>query len=217
MDSCKKSGTHSHSHKPTKKLVWALVLTAVFAGVEMYSGYEGNAAVLFADAWHMVADSLSMLIAIIIPLLLVKSSLNQSRAEAIAARLICLILSIICVFFFFGIIWKLITQTALNAELLTMVAALGLGVNAFCLFLVHGNGHHGHAHLSTEGVKLHLISDLLSSVVAILAGVVSWYSPKASVGADAIGSLVILIILAIGIRKLWEASGETLQQTESAT
>lgn len=221
MNSCKENGTHSHSHKPTKKLIWAFILTISFAIVEMYNGIIGNATVLVADAWHMITDSASILIALIVPLFLVKVKVNQTKAEAIAALACCALLLIP--------IWEIVertlekwnTQSALDAPLLIKVAVVGFFVNGICLYLVHGkngSGHnHSHDHASIKGVELHLVGDLLGSVVAIIAGVVSYYSPETSVWADIIGSSLILIILSIGLLGLARTSWKTLQQTESAT
>lgn len=219
MDSCKKSGTHSHSHKPTKKLVWAFILTVSFAIVEMYNGIIGNATVLVADAWHMITDSASMLIALTVPWLLMKIWLDRIKTEAVAALLCCLLLLLPCWEIIERVIDKWETQSMLDANRLISVAMLGLIVNSICMFLLHGkdNRSHNHNHLSVDGVKLHIIGDLLGSIAAIIAGVISILSAKASAWADIIGSSVIVIILLIGIARLGSTSLRAIFRNEPAT
>ncbi len=195
---------NKHHHKPTKRLVAALGLTVTFAFVQMYNGIIANATVLIADAWHMLADSASMLIALILPWLILKIWNNRVKSEAISALACSSLLLLPCWEIIERIIDKWHTDSTLDAARLTWVAIIGLLVNSVCLWLVHSKDNH--EHLSMEGVKWHIVGDLLGSVAAITVGIVSLLSVQASAWANITGSAIILIILLFGLIRLAKVS-----------
>ncbi|HCN66831.1 MAG TPA: cation transporter, partial [Candidatus Accumulibacter sp.] len=55
-------GEHTHRHAPDAgpRLLWALLLTLGFAGVEAAAGFWSGSLALLGDAGHMVTDSASL-------------------------------------------------------------------------------------------------------------------------------------------------------------
>lgn len=209
------SDSSEHSHKPNRGLMIALVLTVAFGGVELYTGAIGNATVLIADGWHMFTDSISMVIAIILPWLLSKAKIHNHKAEALTAILCGLLLLIPCWEILEKIIAKFSTQVTPNATLLTITATLGLLINILSIKLIHLGEKHDKHRLSSQGVKLHILGDLIGSVIAIIAGMVGLLSDK-DIWADIIGSIILLIILAIGLARLIYRSMTTLVRPQTS-
>ncbi len=195
------SPSSEHHHKPNRGLMIALVLTVVFGFVELYTGTIGNATVLIADAWHMFTDAISMTIAILIPWALSKAKIHNHKAEAVTAILCGLLLLIPCAEIVEKIIEKFSTQTMSNSKLLTVTAIIGLLINLASIKLVHW-GEDGHEmRLSSQGVRLHILGDILGSVIAILVGITGLVSIH-DAWADIIGSALLLLILLFGLSRL---------------
>lgn len=198
----------THYHKPTKRLAWALGLTLSFMSIEMYSGYLANATVLIADAWHMLNDSASLAIALFVPALL-KVKTTEKKAEA-TASLICSILLILpCIVIINKITEKWVLQTPPEPHILTIVAILGLIVNLICFALIHSQD--SNQHLSIKGAKWHIAGDILGSIIAMVAGLISLASTSASIWADIVGGVIILAILVYGIVNLMNQSLKNLR------
>lgn len=209
------SDVSEHTHKPNRGLMIALILTVTFGGVELYTGTIGNATVLVADAWHMFTDSITMIVAIILPWILSKAKVHNHKAEAVTAIICGLLLLIPCWEIMEKIVSKFSSQVMPNVKLLTITATLGLLVNVFSIKLIHMGEKHDKHRLSSQGVKLHILGDLIGSVVAIMAGAVSLLSDK-DIWADIIGSIILLIILLIGLGRLLYRSISTLARPQIA-
>lgn len=191
----------SHDHKPNRGLMIALVLTVAFGGVELYTGSIGNATVLIADGWHMFTDSITMTIAIILPWVLSKIKIHNHKAEAGTAILCGLLLFIPCAEIVEKIVDKFSTQTTPNSKLLTITAIIGLLINLVAIKLVHWGEDGSEIRLSSKGVRLHILGDILGSVIAILVGLTGLVSSQ-DVWADIIGSTMLLLILLVGLVRL---------------
>lgn len=152
--------THQHSHHThtsnRKVLVISFTLISVFMLVEFLSGYYFKSLALIADAGHMANDSFALLIALYL------SPKNQSRVAVLNG------FSLIVVALF--IIWEAIERwqspQMIQSLPMLVVAILGLCVNMLVAWLLLKGDLHN---LNLRAAYLHVLADLLGSIVAIIA------------------------------------------------
>ncbi|MBN1417391.1 MAG: cation transporter [Planctomycetes bacterium] len=154
-------------------LARAFGITAALLVVEFVGGILTNSLALLSDAGHMLSDVLALGLALIASRLAQRApsarhSYGLGRAKVLAALLnglgLCLIVGII--------LWEAIGRLArppeVKAEAMLAVAVLGLLANAASAAFLF---RHRHADLNLRGAFLHVASDSLGSLGAIIAGV----------------------------------------------
>ncbi len=94
---------------------------------------------------------------------------------------------------------RCLDPAAVNGEAVTLVAALGLGLNIGVAWLLM----HGEQTMNTRGALLHVLGDLLGSVAALVSGAVIMWTGWMTV--DPLLSLLICVLmLASSLRLLRE-------------
>jgi cobalt-zinc-cadmium efflux system protein len=199
---------------PSRALGWALGITLLIMLAEAAGGLAAGSLALLADAGHMLGDSASLGLALTAAWVAqqpptAKRTYGYLRLEILAALVNGAVLLVISG----GIVWEAVRRAvhpaAVHPELMVVVAALGLAANAVTLRLLHG----GHRHsLNLRAAYLHVLSDLLGSAGAVLAGAVialTGWTP-----ADPLVSIVIaLLILASAWRVLRDSVDVLLEAT----
>lgn len=154
--------THQHQHPHTSNrsvLAISFALVSVFMLVEFLSGYYFESLALIADAGHMANDSFALLVALIA---LYLSPKNQRRVAVLNG------FSLIVVALF--IIWEAIERwqspQMIQSLPMLVVAILGLCVNTLVAWLLLKGDLHN---LNLRAAYLHVLADLLGSIVAIVA------------------------------------------------
>jgi cobalt-zinc-cadmium efflux system protein len=192
---------HDHAHDlrttPIQRLYWAFGLTAAFMFVEAFVGWWTNFLALLADATHMLSDAAGLALAIYAQRIAAQTrtrarTYGYRRAEVLAAFAngIALGLTAIWIFVEAGHRWQ--SPPEVGGKLGTYTAIAGLGVN-IAAAMVLGSGAHGH-NVNTRGAFLHVVTDMLGSVGAIVAGVLVWafgWNRADPVLSAAIGVLVL--------------------------
>ncbi|HEA3263025.1 TPA: cation diffusion facilitator family transporter [Pasteurella multocida] len=190
--------THQHSHHThtsnRKVLVISFTLISVFMLVEFLSGYYFKSLALIADAGHMANDSFALLIALIA---LYLSPKNQSRVAVLNG------FSLIVVALF--IIWEAIERwqspQMIQSLPMLVVAILGLCVNMLVAWLLLKGDLHN---LNLRAAYLHVLADLLGSIVAIVAALSIFF--LGWMWVDTVASLILsLFILKSGYAVTKEA------------
>jgi len=178
------------------RLLWVLVVTAVFMVAEVVGGLISNSLALLADAGHMFTDVAALGLSVFAMRLAkapptAKRTFGYVRLEILAALVNGAALLVISGFIFVEAWHRLREPVVIDGVVMLVVATLGLGVNALGAFLLHG---HAHDNLNVRGAYLHVIGDLLGSVGAILAGVVvltTGWSPIDPIISAVIGLLIL--------------------------
>ncbi len=203
---------HHHEHHVrsaagagSRALLGGLVLTFLFALVELSSGWLFGSLALMSDSGHMFSDSAALLIAVIAAKVALKPpgakhSYGFARAEVIAASLNGLLLLAIVVMIVVEAIRRLQQPQPVAGWGVIVVALIGLLVNLAVLRILG----HGEQNLNTRAARLHVLGDLVGSLAALLAGIVvlvsGWYP------IDPLLSFVIsALILLSTIRMLRDA------------
>lgn len=174
-------------------MMWALVLTALFAVVEAFTGWWSGSLALVSDAGHMVSDALSLGLGTFAIWVgrrppTQRHSYGLQRAEVIAALLNGLLL--------LAVISAIVIEALLRIREPTPVSGLPVMAVAFVGMLLNAvNGwmlSRMEKGLNTRAAMIHVAGDFLGSVAALLAGVIVWWT-----GWMPIDPLLSLVVAAL--------------------
>ncbi|HUJ38418.1 MAG TPA: cation diffusion facilitator family transporter [Hyphomicrobium sp.] len=195
---------HSHTHGTgnlnARRLFWAGLLTAGTMLAEAIGGIYAGSLALLADAGHMLTDSAALALAWLAVRMAArpadwKRTYGFQRFEVLAAFANGLALFFISA----AIAWEAVSRIFMPVEVLggTMlaIATLGLLVNLGTLLILRTGGG---ANLNVRAALLHVMSDLLGSVAAILAALVILWT-----GWTAIDPLLSILITLLILRSAW--------------
>lgn len=200
---------HSHHHSNNQKvLLWSFTAITVFMVVEALGGWLTNSLALLSDAGHMLSDSFSLGIALLAFRFGAKAanrdkSFGYRRFEILAAALNGLTLMGISVLIIYAAIERFVQPRDIQDTGMLVIATMGLIVNIVVAVMMY-KGSDTHDNLNMRGAFLHVISDLLGSVAAILAALAimfygwTWADPLISV-------LVAILVLRSGYFVLQDA------------
>jgi cobalt-zinc-cadmium efflux system protein len=163
---------------------------------EVIGGLAANSLALLADAGHMFSDAAALALALFAIWFARRPATPRHtygyyRAEILAALVNDGSLVAIALFIFVEAYQRFLDPPVVEGGLMMGVAAGGLVVNLIGLWTLHGGRD---ASLNVRGAWLHVLSDTLGSLQAIIAGALilwfgwQWVDPVASV---VIGLLVI--------------------------
>jgi len=205
------SHTHHHDHSgqrrapASRSLYVALALTLVFALLEAAGGLWSGSLALLGDAGHMFSDSVALALAAFAAWVARRPpsayhSYGFARAEVIAALVNGLLMLAIVTGIVVEAIARLQAPRPISGIAVMLIAAVGLAVNIFVLFILS----RGAGDINTRGALLHVFGDLLGSVAALIAGAVIYFTGWLPI--DALLSLLICaLILFSTLRLLREA------------
>jgi len=199
-------------HNESRRLKWALAISLVYFFAELIAGFMTNSLALLSDAGHMLSDVGALGLSLFAFHVAKRPATHQStygfhRVEILAALFNGLALWLI-VGMIFAAAYNRVAQPPEVASFgMIVVAVIGLLVNVAAAAILHG----GHRHnLNLRGAFLHVISDAVGSVGAIIAGVVmlktGWYL------ADPLISIVIGLLVLFSSWSLVKDSLSVLMQ-----
>lgn len=183
---------HNHSHSANKKvlLISFLIITSYMV-VEVIGGYLTNSLALLSDAGHMLSDAISLGIALIAFTLGDKvanasKTYGYKRFEILAAVFNGVTLILIALFIFYEAIERFQNPPEVATTGMLIISSIGLAVNLLVAWIMMRGGD-TEENLNMRGAFLHVISDMLGSVGAIIAALLimffgwGWADPLASV------------------------------------
>jgi len=219
---------HMHSHvgdlanQTTKRLALSLSLTAIFVFIEVAAGVLSNSLALLTDAAHNFTD--------VIALGLSWYALKIATKPANAGKtfgyhrvgiLVALVNSTTLILIAFGIFYeayhRFITTPEVNAPILVGVGIIAVIINVVTAWLVHKGSE---SDLNLRSAFLHLMGDVMSTLGAVIAGVIiyftqwNWLDPLVSV---LIGGFILWnawSILRQSIHILLESTPENIDMKE---
>jgi cobalt-zinc-cadmium efflux system protein len=204
-----------HAHAPPatgKRFTVCLVIIFGFAIVEALGGWWGNSLALMSDAGHMLADSLSLLMAGIAAWISAKPpsdkhSFGLARAEVIGAFLSGLVLVVLTIWIAVEAITRLVhTEQHVAGGLVAIIAIIGLLANILVIAILLKSEQS----LNVRAAVLHVLGDLLGSIGAIAAGVVIYFTGWMPI--DAILSLLICLLIAFATVRLLKETISVLME-----
>jgi cobalt-zinc-cadmium efflux system protein len=197
---------HHHGRRgPQPPFLAALVLTLAYACVEVAGGLWSGSLALLSDAGHMFSDALALGLAAIAARLALRPaghrhSYGWARAEVIGAFLNGMLMLALVVVLTVEALARLRDPQPVEAGAMMLIAFIGMMVNAAVAWLMS----RGHVSLNVRAALLHVIADLMSSLAALLSGLVIYATGWLPI--DPVLSLVIAaLILAGTVRVLRDA------------
>jgi len=193
-----------------RRLMLALVITAVVMLVELIGGWLAGSLALLADAAHMLADVAALGLALIAAWIAQRPatperSFGFMRLEILAALINGAVLFGIAIGIGIEAWHRLHVPQLVNGPLLLGVAAVGFAANLAAVVILH----RGHEHsLNQRGAYLHVLGDLLGSVGALVAGVIVLTSGW--IMADPLISVLIGALVLISAWRLVQESTDVL-------
>jgi cobalt-zinc-cadmium efflux system protein len=199
--------THKHDHTPTgqRGLYFAAAITLAYAAIEAGAGWWANSLALLSDAGHMLTDTSALLIAAFGAWLAQRApsprhSYGLGRVEFIAALVNGLLMLAVVSFIVIHAIERVQAPPVVKGEAVTLVAFLGLLLNVLVLYQIG----HGAQDLNRRAAALHVLSDLLASIAALLSGLVIVFTGWTLVD-PLLSLLIVAFILYSTLRLLREA------------
>lgn len=179
---------HSHNFEEGNPLAerntkLAVALTAFMMVAEILGGWIYNSMALLADGWHMGTHALALGLAVT-AYGVARYYANDERfafgtwkIEVLGGYTNALFLLVIAVLMLYHSIERLLNPAAIHYDEAIIIAAIGLGVNLICAWLLkddhvhhHHDQHHEYHHdLNLRAAYLHVLADALTSVLAIIA------------------------------------------------
>ncbi len=200
----KTNQTHTHintlTQDATKRMAISFALTLVFVFGEAIAGYVANSLALLTDAAHNFTDVLALGLswyALRLTMLPPNSrkTFGYHRAGILVALINSTSLVLISIGIFYEAYRRLADPPAVNADLLIGVGVLAFIVNLTTAWLVHRGSDQD---LNLRSAYVHLMGDVLSTLGAVIAGVIILFTQWYWVDA--------LISILIGLLILWNAS-----------
>jgi cobalt-zinc-cadmium efflux system protein len=190
----------------------AVVLTTAFMLVEAGVGFFTHSLALVADAGHMLADAGALALALVAQRIATRPRTERStygyrRAEVLAAFANGMVLAGVAVLVLKEASERYFSPVAIDGPLMLGTAVAGLVLNLVVAALLMRSQRDS---LNVRAAFLHVLSDAVGSVGAILAGVsVVWFGWTR---ADPILAVGIAVIVAwSGFRVLRETAGILLE------
>jgi cobalt-zinc-cadmium efflux system protein len=183
-------------HTETRRLKWALAISCFYFFAELIAGFLTNSLALLSDAGHMLSDVGAMSLSLFAFRMAQRPATDQStygfhRVEILAALFNGLTLWLIVGMIFAAAYSRVFQPPVVESLGMMIVAIIGLLVNVTAAAILH----RGHRHnLNLRGAFLHVVSDAIGSVGAILAGLImlttGWYLADPLIGIF-IGVLIL--------------------------
>ncbi|MGI9263151.1 MAG: cation diffusion facilitator family transporter [Woeseiaceae bacterium] len=178
----------------------ALIITGIFMLVELIGGILSGSLALLADAGHMFTDTAALGLAAFAFHVSsrpadARRSFGYHRLQIIAAFVNGLSLLLIVAWILFEAVQRMIDPPDVIGRTMLIIAAGGLVVNIVSFLILHGGDQEN---LNMRGAALHVLSDLLGSVAAIMAALVIIYT-----GWMPIDPILSLLVAALLLRSGW--------------
>lgn len=167
---------HLHAHSGRDKaagwrLAAALAVIVVFMVIEVIGGIISGSLALLADASHMLTDAMALTLALSAHHLSLrpatqKLNFGYRRFQVLAAFVNGLALIALMAWIIFEALRRSINPVAVDWRPMLAIAVLGLLANIVAFSLLHGADRRN---LNVRGAMLHVASDLLGSIAAIVA------------------------------------------------
>lgn len=173
---------HQHFHRRSnprvnQALCRALGVTLLFMGVEFAAGIWANSLALVSDAAHMLIDAGAMALSLFVQWIASRPktkvmSFGYHRAEILGALGSGLLVWVIAGGLIHEALLRLSSPPPVVGSVVLITATLGLVANLLSMKLLHSASHEN---LNAKAAYIHLLSDCLGSLAAMIAGAAIWW------------------------------------------
>lgn len=196
------------------RLLITLLLNLMIPVAQVIGGVYAHSMALISDATHNFSDFVAVLIAYVAHRIgrkgaSLQNTFGYKRAEILAATMNVAILIAASAFIIYQAAERFRHPQAVLGQVVILMAGVGILGNGLSAWLLHRDSKHS---LNVRGAFLHMLGDLLTSVMVLINGVVLifrpwyWLDPLLSV-------LIVLFILKNCWSILKEATGILMNAT----
>ena len=207
------SHTHTHSHlrdaakQTTSRLSLSLVLTLAFVVVEAAAGYFANSLALLTDAAHNLTDVIALglswfAIRITSQPANARKTYGYHRAGILVALLNSTTLVLIAIGIFYEAFRRFSAPSEVQSSVLIGVGLIAVVINLITALLVHRGSE---SDLNLRSAFVHLMGDVISTVGAVIAGIIIFFT-----GANWLDPLVSVLIGFLILYNAWGILRETV-------
>ena len=167
---------HGRASDSRRKLSLVLLLTAIYMVAEALGGWWTGSLALLADAGHMLTDVAALGLALLAVWFSARPATSNKtfgyhRLEILAALVNGVTLVVISILILYEAYQRWAAPPLVRGNVVMLIATGGLGINLISAWILHGRHE---IDLNIRGAWLHVISDALGSVGAIVAGALMW-------------------------------------------
>lgn len=189
-----------------RALGWALALTGGFAFVEAAGGWLAGSLALLSDAGHMATDAAALGLALFAQWVArrppsSRASYGYARAEVLAAFVNALTLLLLVAFIVIEAIRRIAHPAPVAGGAVMVIAAVGLLINLGTAWLLS----RATSSTSARSALLHVLSDALGSIAALVAGAVI-----ITTGWTPIDPLLSMLTAVLILRSTWRLLAQTI-------
>jgi cobalt-zinc-cadmium efflux system protein len=194
----KQSQGSPQNTRQNKKILWvSFFLITFYMVIEVVGGYVTNSLALLADAGHMLSDSISLGIALLAVTFGAKSAdirhtFGYKRFEILAAVVNGITLLFVSIYIIYEAILRIQHPPQVQSLQMIVIATVGLFVNLWVAWMMRSGKDHKQ-NLNMRSAYLHVLSDLLGSIGAIIAGICMYYFQWG--WADAFASIIVALLI----------------------
>jgi len=209
------SGSHAHARgQAPKAIIAAMVVTLIFMVVELIGGWLANSLALISDGAHMLTDVGAMLLSLFAIWIARRPysgsmSFGYHRAEILGALVSGLLIWAIAGVLVYEAFARLVQPPEVQGKIVFVVATIGLLANFLSMKMLHSSKEHS---INVRAAYLHLFSDALGSIGAIIAGLVLWLT-----GWRMIDPIVTFFFAVLMILSSWSLLREAVEVLMEST
>src|SRR5512143_1542024 len=209
---------HSHlgrvAQQTTSRLALALFITLVFVLVEAGAGVFADSLALLTDAAHNLTDVVALALSWYAVRLTLQPANSRKtygyhRAGILVALLNSTTLVLISVGIFYDAYRRFLSPPEVKAGVMVGVGLVAVAVNAVTAWLVQRGSEHD---LNLRAAFVHLMSDVASTIGAVIAGVIIYFT-----GANWLDPLVSVLIGVLILYNAWGIVRESVDILLEAT
>jgi cobalt-zinc-cadmium efflux system protein len=187
-----------------RRLLTALVILFSFTLVEALGGYLANSIALLAEAVHMLADSASLLLAIVALRVSqrpadVRRTYGHRRYQPLAAFVNGQALLLLTLWVVYEAARRVLHAPEVDGRLMLVIALIGGAANLAAFVALAGGRS-----LNERGARAHVLSDLLGAAAASVAAILIL-----SRGWRLADPLLSLLVAALIFRSAWALTRES--------
>ncbi len=208
-------GHQGHSHgvgadADARYLTVALLLIIGFMVVEVVTAALSGSLALLADAGHMLTDAGALTASLWAARLAARPAAGvwtygSKRAEILSAALNGITLLVVAALVAFESVRRLVHPPSVQGLFVVIVALVGVAVNLTAAWVL---AKANRSSLNVEGSFQHILTDLYGFIATVIAGIVIVATGFAR--ADAVASLVVVVLMVKAAYGLLKASGRVL-------
>jgi len=198
--------SHSHPHfgdiarQTTSRLAWSLILTLAFVFIEAAAGIIGNSLALLTDAVHNFTDVIALGLSWYAVRLTSqpadgRKTYGYHRAGILVALLNSTTLVVISLGIFYEAWRRFMNPPEVESGILITVGVLAVVINLVTALLVRKGSEYD---LNIRSAFLHLMGDVISTVGAVIAGIIIYFT-----GANWLDPLVSVLIGFLILYNAW--------------